>query len=679
MIFSLICDTLCIVLIIRKIFNPETFMKTCLYARNEQLDLVLELDEQGRQIKFAAGSLDFDRFPVDFEVQDDLAGRIFCGRNAKVERTDDNSTKYFWQDADFFVTEKWYSESDHLVRKMQITANENASKRSVALRMLLSYPQKVYSLKCWSANERFPSEIAWVGGLELFYEDVCYGTLIPAVALYDSSTNCGLTVGSRPGAFPGGRLSFTFRDYQREGVDVAFSCLLLSGTHPVECELLYAPTEGCFRSALAFWCRNFPDYFEAKAPETCQAKGPFLITNPQMEESVLEKLARKYSPLWAELHNYFGRYGEYAPESAEWTPIIKKDYPAVECEDKFSLQSVNDHIARLHRHNIQAMVYLQATGDCSIPYAEECFPDSIARNSAGNMIKTWIDCCFTSAMPGTSFHDHLVKQIHRFFAVYPELDGVFLDQLCYHAMDYAHADGKTAVNCREAARFGDSYLDTVKLISEYLHKSGKALWANGPFSLEVAREVDGMMSEGTGSIAGSYQYLTCGSKGLLIHSYASSAADVESMFRYCLICGGSWSISGDAARKVPEEYPAKVEYLFEKCGPLVDLIAGCRWVLEAAPFVLPEEYKGNLFVLPDGRLALTVVSSHDTLTRSSRGADESFKAKIKCRAAGEVKQAMVHSVDGVSACSVGHIDGGIEIEISNHRVFSVVLFDRKSV
>lgn len=59
-------------------------------------------------------------------------------------------------------------------------------------------------------------------------------------------------------------------------------------------------------------------------------------------------------------------------------------------------------------------------------------------------------------------------------------------------------------------------------------------------------------------------------------------------------------------------------------------------------------------------------------------ADESFKAKIKCRAAGEVKQAMVHSVDGVSACSVGHIDGGIEIEISNHRVFSVVLFDRKS-
>ena len=69
-----------LMLIIRKIFNPETFMKTCLYAKNEQVDLVLELDEQGRQIKFAAGSLDFDRFPVDFEVQDDLAGRIFCGR-----------------------------------------------------------------------------------------------------------------------------------------------------------------------------------------------------------------------------------------------------------------------------------------------------------------------------------------------------------------------------------------------------------------------------------------------------------------------------------------------------------------------------------------------------------------------------------------------------------------------
>jgi hypothetical protein len=269
-----------------------------------------------------------------------------------------------------------------------------------------------------------------------------------------------------------------------------------------------------------------------------------------------------------------------------------------------------------------------------------------------------------------------MKQIDRFFALYPDMDGVFLDQLCYHMLDYAHADGLSAAGTREAARYGDSYAVPLARIAEVLHKAGKSLWANGPFSIEVAKDVDGMMSEGTGDYARTYQYMTCGSKGLLIHSYASNAADVESMFRMCLVCGGGWSVSGDVAKRRPEKYPDKVEEVFRLCGPLADLLAGCVWVLEPEPFSLPEEYEGNLYELPDGRLALTVVSRRDTLLRPARSADPPFRAAVKCSAARGVVRAENHSVDGTAPLEIVRQNDGIAFDIANHRVFSVVILSR---
>ena len=563
------------------------------------------------------------------------------------------------------------------MRRLRAELVPNAPVRAVAFRIPVSYPENVYSLKVWSARHDFPMDLPETGGLKLFYEDVCFGTVIPAVALYSPKENAGLTFSAPLGRPRGGRLAFAFRDYHGEGVDVEFSCLLLGEGHPASCELLYAATAGCYRPALAFWKEEFPAFFAAPNPELPRGVGPFLITNPQMEPGYLDEVSQKYSPLWAEVHNHFPRYGEYAPEVPEWESVIRHDYPDVPCPGKLTPQRVNDHIRELHKRNIRAMVYLQAYGDCFIPYAEKCFPDAVVRDAAGHIARTWKDCCFVTPARGTSFHDHLMAQIDRFFALYPELDGVFLDQLCYHMMDYAHADTMSAVGTREVARYGDACLEPLERIAKHLHESGRSLWANGPFSIEVARHVDGMMSEGTGDLARTYQYMTCGSKGLLIHSYASSCADVESMFRLCLVCGGSWSVSGDVARPVPEPYPENVETLFRLCGPLADLLAGCVWVLDPDPFSLPEEYEGNLYELPDGRLALAVASRHDTLLRPVRAADAPFRAAVKCPAARNVFRAVSHSVDGTAEAGFSKEDDAVTLTIANHRVFSVVILERR--
>ena len=224
--------------------------------------------------------------------------------------------------------------------------------------------------------------------------------------------------------------------------------------------------------------------------------------------------------------------------------------------------------------------------------------------------------------------------------------------------------------------FGDSYKENLQLIADTLHKANKTLWANGPFCLDVARNIDGMMCEGTGTLAKSFQYLTCGSKGLLIHSYAETDMDVEYMFRRCLTCGGSWSVSGEAAARRPPELTAKQVELMKKCGPLADLLAGCQWVLECDPFTLPNEYEGNLFELPNGDLALTVVSKHDTLLRRDRGFDEPFKVVIRCSDAEKIKSATVYSTGGTMDTKICFTENELTWQVENHRVFSVVILHK---
>lgn len=638
-----------------------------------KLDLALELDSKGMPAKFEINKLNWNYFPVELEIKDDLRQRFYRTGSAETVNCSNGEYLHKWSDADFDVLEKWYEQERKIIRWIQVLPHENIAKRSVTIRVLVSFAENVYSLNCWTANEKFPSQIYWVGGQKIYYGDVCYGSLIPGMAIYSEKNNSGLIVGAQPGIERGGRLSFALRDYHSEGMDVEFSHLLLSADHPAEGELFYAPCEGDWRSALAFWRNEFPEFFAAPNPALSRMAGPFLITNPQLANDYLDKAAEEYAPVWAEVHNYFSRYGEYIPADKEFTPITKHDYPQFECADKFNLAMVHEHIAQLHKNNILAMLYLQASGDCFVPYAEKEFPDAIARDSAGHIMPTWENCCFANASPGTSFHKHMQKQIAKFFAEFPDIDGVFLDQLCYQAVDYAHADGKTAADCREASMFGDSYKENLQLIADTLHKENKSLWANGPFCLDIARNIDGMMCEGTGTLAKSFQYLTCGSKGLLIHSYAQTDMDVEYMFRRCLTCGGSWSICGEVAAQRPPELTEKQIKLLKVCGPLTDLLAGCQWVLERNPFTLPAEYEGNLFELPDGNLALTVVSKHDTLLRCDRGFDEPFKVTLRCSQASEIKSATVYGTGSTVDTEKVFAENELTLKVENHRVFSVII------
>ena len=171
---------------------------------------------------------------------------------------------------------------------------------------------------------------------------------------------------------------------------------------------------------------------------------------------------------------------------------------------------------------------------------------------------------------------------------------MFLDQLCYQCLDFAHFDGKTAVQDKPAAEYGVSYEWNLAKLSEKLHGAGKLIWANGPFDIEAGRWTDGVMSEGTSGISETHKYL-CFRKPILVHTYPTDEFKTESMLRYCMTAGASWSYGGSSTLRNPPEQTPEIRKLFAEYLPLIEPLLSAEILLEPDPFKLPPSCKGEIF------------------------------------------------------------------------------------
>ena len=151
--------------------------------------------------------------------------------------------------------------------------------RSGFLKLKIPYPYPPYHLNVWSATRRLPDTLYNVGGQTLYYGDVCYGTLIPLVSLYDEQRNIGLTVAKALGR-TGGRFAFRFGSYHEEGMEVVFSDFALDAHKKVEFELLLCGHVGCWRPGLRWLADRYPDYFLPHNPDVWKHHGAFAITSP---------------------------------------------------------------------------------------------------------------------------------------------------------------------------------------------------------------------------------------------------------------------------------------------------------------------------------------------------------------------------------------------------------------
>ncbi len=484
--------------------------------------------------------------------------------------------------------------------RFRITRTAGRREDGAEVRFRIPYVEVQYRMKVWAARDGYPKNLVEICGTDLAYGDVCYGTVLPLVSLLNPTEKIGLTIARKPGR-PGGSLSFFFDSYHSDGMDIHLAKLAVSPGETVEQEFYFFGHSDCWRPGLKQYIELFPECFAPPFAAIRQWGGAYGITNP----SQVPDFDPEFRPDWVEVHNHFPYYGEYAPETPTWESVILHDYPELigTGDYTFSRARINEHIAHLHRNHVRAMLYIQVNGDGFIPFAEKSFPESIAHEINGKNMPTWKECCFLNGDPSLPFGKHIDAMIDRFIAAYKDIDGVFLDQLCYQAFDYSHSDGRSADDGREIYEYGASYDVHVKKLADILHGQGKAILANGPFDLGASRYVDAVMAEGCSGISNTLKYL-CIDKPMLVHSYTADVTQTEKGLRNCLLSGAGWSYGGSSRESKLPEMSAEVVDTFRNYLPLVKSVFNHRIYLDADPIKLsPAEpdVVYEVFDLPEGK------------------------------------------------------------------------------
>jgi len=585
------------------------------------------------------------------------------------------------QGADFEVVEQWRIVGDTLWWDLKVSLDPGAKPRSIEIRQLLPYPETAYGLGVWTAHADFPSTIERLGGLDLRYGEICHGTLTPSLTLYREDLEAGITV-TKPFDFRTSRLSFNFLNYREEGIELRTSMLALRPDRPARTSFLIAAHEPCWRSGLNWLYRKYPAYFDPPNPQVRDLEGGYVLAHPRMTDGEITSML-PHNLRWEELHCAFPWYGDYLPEEKEWHPIDTWDAcvafdqaggGVVGGGEEISLPAddqplltydvIKDHIATAHEHDVKSLYYWQCAGDAS-PNIVDKFPDSIARNQDGDHYPSVPGSILMNADAGTSFGQHMRRQISRLFKRLPEIDGIFLDQLCYDAVDYAHDDGITMADNRSAYMLWHGYEEPVRKLAAAVHRRGKVLYANGPHNVEVQKEMDGLMAEGSSWLAEVVKYL-CITKPLIFLAFYHDDPDkAEDMFQRCLLCGASYSLF---------PHPSKeVQKIIDCYRPLVERLYGRKWLLEPDPLRLPPGVEGNIFSGETESILISVVSTKKRFV-DNKGLTRNLKLSVKCSAAERVSKAVSLGTHyrGQRPVKRRRIDGRLELTIPEHDAATVI-------
>ena len=567
-----------------------------------------------------------------------------------------------FKEADFSVKETWKLNKDELSWRVEVSLKKNKRERTIQLKQLIPYPKPAYGLGVWSAQSQFPTKIERLGGLHLTYGDICFGTVIPAITLYKEKEDVGLTI-TKPFGLKTSKLSFFFQDYRSEGIEIETTLLGLRKDKPAVVEFIIHPHQGCWRPGLAWLYKKYPQYFDPPNKKVREIEGGYLASHPFIKEKEIKSII-PYKVKWEELHCHFPYYGQYAPKEEEWQDIISLEAPGASSAGKVSPKIIKEHIKMVHKYRIKSLIYFQCAGDGYIPYVTKNFSDSIAKDVNGSSYPAWKDCYLMNSDPATSFGKEMLNMIDRFFKMYPEMDGIFLDQLCYSALDTAHNDGITMYKNKPAYSLWHCYEKPVKKLAERLHHQGKLIFANGPYNVEVQKDIDGHMAEGVSWTVDVIKYL-CICKPLLFLSYYNNAYQVESMFQQCLLAGASYSVFPYPSEEIKKVLNAYI--------PLVKRLYGRRWLLEPSPIKLLEGCNGNIFRGETRDIIVTFVSERRSIL-DEKGVEKNLKIYVQFKDVSEIKRAysLGTHYQGERRVKIKRQGKGLELTVPEHSAATLI-------
>lgn len=619
--------------------------------------------------------------PAYTVIEDELKGKSYKDTedilSLSIKKYRDNgkavieSLKEF-KGADFLIKEVRTMERDSFSWRVEVVLKKEKRERSVRVKQFIPYPKNPYGLGIWAAHSQFPTRIERVGGLHLAYGDVCFGTVIPAISLYKEKEDVGLTI-AKPFGLKTAKLAFIISDYRSFGIEVETSLLALRREKPAKVEIMLHAHQGCWRPGLDWLQKKYPQYFSPPNKKVREMEGGYLMAHPFISEeevkSVVPSGVKSEQISW-----HYPYMGQFAPKEKEWKNMlclvsVPEDPGLKAATGVISPEVINKHLDMVHRNKIKSLLYFQCAGDGYIPYVTKNFPDSIVKDASGSPISSWIECYMMNSDPKTSFGKEMLRMIDRLFNVYPDVDGVFLDQLCYDAVDIAHDDGITMFKNKPAYLLWHCYEKPVKKLAHIVHKQGKVILSNAPYNIEVQKDIDGHMAEGPSYIAHVVKYI-CLSKPLLFLPYYTTAKGAEEMFRQCLLCGAS-------SYAVYPHLSKEVKRIMDAYIPLVGKLRGRKWLLEPHPAKFPEGCDGNIFWDEDGKVIITIVNTGRSVL-DENGVERDVKVCVSFKDMAEFAcgYSLGTHYPGRKSIEVKRNRKGLEIRVAEHSAASVIVLEK---
>jgi len=483
-------------------------------------------------------------------------------------------------------------------------------------------------------------------------------TVIPAATIFDPEKDYGLTF-LEPFDMPKTLIHFLFLPEKPEISFIIVNRRLRLGprTDAYAC-VLVKDHEGDWRPGLGWILSKYPEYFEAEGKSIFKFEGSMLcdyVNPPQRIEQWLREGLK-----WQEIHFHFPFYGLYAPKEKEWVSVT-----SIEAASQLNLKSlshlggggpiydapvykitergINEYIDLLHQKGVAAFIYYQ-NFECDGDFAEKNFKESIVTDELGRFRRGWMYTYLMNPDPQYEWFKHLLQQVEGLLVKYPNCDGFFIDRADYRELDFGHEDGITMVGDKPCYMIGFAFQKAMEHICKILHQKGKAIWTNGPTSIEATKHVDGVMAEGHAFWLKTLQYI-CLSRPLIFLPLVDEASNEPGMternLKLCLEVGAHPHVTPLA----PEEYLKKNLLLFDLYLPLLNYLNGRRWVLSAHALKLPEGLRGNIFRTRDGHYAVTLISWDNSVFDSQRVFSKNLLVRACLEDTEEVREAYLLSVD----------------------------------
>ena len=467
--------------------------------------------------------------------------------------------------------------------------------RSCAVSYRLPWPQPLHGMKFWAARSDMPSAPERFAEIALEYGEVTSGILMPALCSYLESPNAGLLV-TMPFDFKTPRFSFV-SDFRAPDLVMRFDWKALAPGRRAQARLLFRGTQGSWRPALGWLYERYKEYFEPRSTLTDKLWGGHVCGSFDAKETQVRTSA-DLGLAWYEIHGHFTEYGNYYPaESAESRSGHERQNTAMSTADK-----MRQTIRHLHAVGAAAIPYIQVSGNLEDTFADSSLAGSSLRNLHGDLVPAYPKTHLMNSDPSLPYGKHITRQIERMVKRYPEIDGVFVDQLCYNMLDTGHDDGITAVNNRPAYMTGFNYFPHLEHLSSLLHPH-RAIIGNGPFGIGVMPYVDGFMAENDSWLCDHFQYLAL-VKPMFFYMKGKGDRYLEFMFQQCLLYGAGYT-------SFPWAAPSKD--LYRKYVPVLARLFRRRWVFDAQPIGLPVGFQGNVFRGATGSYLASIVSQEPRL------------------------------------------------------------------